>query len=218
MNTKYLNRAEAIRFMGLNGEPQGELLTLIEKCEKQVCEAALPSYTYKVFKTCELSELLVGNDIKMHLEGCGEVILFAATLGHQVDRLIKRFEIENITGAVIADAVATAFIEEYCKELDEILSEKFSEKHLTWRYGLGYGDFPIELQGEFVRLSEADKRIGLHVTDSCMLIPTKSVTAVVGISESPITKEKQSCVGCVMRDTCTFRKEGDHCGCQKASE
>lgn len=218
MNKKYIDREEALRFMSFKGEPDGELLCRIEKSEREVARLAVPAYTYKVFAVPEISHVLQGDDIKKHLAGCSSVIVFAATLGAEVDKYIKRCQVTDIASAMIADAVASAFIEKYCMECDECLAENFSPSYLTWRFSPGYGDFPIELQGEILRLADAERRLGLFATESSMLVPFKSVTAIIGVSAFSVSKENQNCATCHIKDTCVFRKEGDHCGCQSTSE
>lgn len=198
--------------MGYKSEPDGAFLSILEKCEKDVAASARPKYICKVLDSKDFGDFLVGQDIVRHIEGCRKVILFAATLGAGVDALIRKYQVGDMASALAADAVSSAFIEEYCKEIDLILAEKFEGSHLTWRFSPGYGDFPIELQGELIRVTDAYRKIGLGVTDSHMLSPSKSVTAVIGISDREISKERQSCAACKMADRCAFRREGAHCG------
>lgn len=212
MNEKYLNRSEALRYMGYRGEPEGAFLEVLEKCEKDVAAAARPKYICKVLDAGDFSDFLIGDDIVRHIEGCSQVILFAATLGVGVDALIRKYQVGDMTSALAADAVASAFTEEYCKEVDSLLAEKFEGAHLTWRFSPGYGDFPIELQDDFIKAVDAYRKIGLSVTESHMLSPSKSVTAVIGVSDREISKERQNCAACKMADRCAFRREGAHCG------
>ena len=214
---KYIDRNEALRFMGVKSAPEGRFLAIVEKCEREVAWLAAPRYTYKVFDKDALSGFLLGEDVKQHLEGCEKVIVFAATLGLEIDRYINRLQVLEIASAVAADAVASACIEGFCREADVLLAKEFSPLFLTWRFSPGYGDFPIELQGKLLSLIEADKKIGLHVTGSSMLLPVKSVTALIGVSDTPVKKEKQTCAACNMKDTCAFRKEGGHCGYKSTS-
>ncbi|MBE6562664.1 MAG: hypothetical protein E7660_02890 [Ruminococcaceae bacterium] len=214
---RYIDRGEALRFMGMKEAPEGRFLELLAECEREVARLAEPRYTYKVFDKDALSDVLLGEDIKEHLEGCEKVIVFAATLGLEIDRYINRLQVLEMASAVAADAVASACIEGFCREADAELSAAFAPLHLTWRFSPGYGDFPIELQRKLLTLIEADKRIGLHVTESCMLLPVKSVTAVIGVSDKPVKKDRQSCAVCKMKDTCAFRKEGEHCGYKSTS-
>ena len=45
----------------------------------------------------------------------------------------------------------------------------------------GYGEMPLSLSREIVDRLEATRRIGVAVTDSCLLVPSKSVTAICEI-------------------------------------
>ena len=83
---------------------------------------------------------------------------------------------------------------------------------MTFRFSPGYGDYPIELQKDFLRILDAQRKIGLTVNDNFMLVPTKSVTAVLGLSKNPIEQKKRGCAVCNMRDKCKYRRNGEHCG------
>lgn len=198
--------------MGYKSEPEGAFLSILEECERDVASSARPKYICKVLDVSDFGDFLVGDDIARHLEGCSKVILFAATLGAGVDALIRKYQVGNMTSALAADAVASAFVEEYCKEVDLILAEKFEGSYLTWRFSPGYGDFPIELQDDLIRVTDAYRKIGLGVTDSHMLSPSKSVTAIIGVSDREISRERQNCAVCKMADRCAFARKGAHCG------
>ena len=49
-------------------------------------------------------------------------------------------------------------------------------------------------------------------TDTCILVPRKSVTAVCGIADHPVTGTLAGCATCALRETCKRRKEGIPCG------
>ena len=65
---------------------------------------------------------------------------------------------------------------------------------------------------DFLTLLDAPRKIGLCATDSSILTPRKSVTAIIGLSNHPIEKPKKNCATCRMRDRCAFRKKEEHCG------
>ena len=86
----------------------------------------------------------------------------------------------------------------------------------NWRYSPGYGDLPLALQPEIVRVLAADKRLGMVATESNLLIPAKSVTAFVGLFDADanfdeISGVKASCDGCACRQNCTLRAAGTPC-------
>ncbi len=203
-------RTEALRYLGYKGAPDEVTVKLLERAENAFTEIR-PAHCWKVAEKGDCGMLLKGNDIKKHLEGCDRVIIFAATLGADADRLIRTAEITDMAYAVVLDAYASAFIEDYCDRCQSELQEKLGG-FFTWRYSPGYGDYPISAQADFIRFLSADKQIGLTATESHILIPRKSVTAVIGISENHQHKEKDGCESCNMCDRCNFRKEGKSCG------
>lgn len=217
-----LNRAEALRYMGYKDkEPDENVMNIIDECESVLLKAVKPRYTYKLFdiKTLEngisvlgTSLLFEGNDIKEHLKGCDKCILLCATVSAEADKIIRSYETIDMTKTVISDCLASAAVEEVCNKAEIEIKEKLPDYNFTWRFSPGYGDFPLTIQPEFLNVLDAQKRIGLNCTESLILIPRKSVTAVIGISKNPISKGKRGCVSCNMRDRCEYRKKGDHCG------
>ncbi len=120
-----------------------------------------------------------------NLEGCSEVWIFAATIGAAFDRQLARESLRSMTEAALMQAVGAAAIEAVCDGLNEELIRVVAEegKECVRRYSPGYGNFALENQkGVFALLNPA-KRIGLSLTDSLLMKPEKSVTALIGIKE-----------------------------------
>jgi len=138
-------------------------------------EAQTPRYVWKAVKTCTF---LQGSDIKNHIKDCDEIILFAATLGFEVDALIRQTEAFDMAGAVVLDALASEEIERVCNTVHTEIGAGYAR--ITKRFSPGYGDFPLDVQGELLAALDAQKKIGLYANDSNLLIPRKSVTAIVG--------------------------------------
>lgn len=216
-----LNRAEALRYMGYDGvSPDEKISALIDRCESELLRVIKPCYVYKVFDTehkenaVELKGAtlrLTGNSICEHLRGCTKCVLMAATVSAGADKVIRRLEAEDMTSAVITDFLASTAIEQVCDEAQAIITQELSGYNSTWRFSPGYGDLPLDIQGGFLDILDAPRRIGLNVTDTNILTPRKSVTAVIGLSTEEISKGRLSCEICNMRDKCQFRKRGIHC-------
>ncbi|MDO4618709.1 MAG: vitamin B12 dependent-methionine synthase activation domain-containing protein [Clostridia bacterium] len=130
-------------------------------------------------------------DLKKHLDGFEEVMVIAATLGVEADTIIRKCALIGTVNLSAAQAAGTAMIESY---LDTFGTHRFSP---------GYGDWDICDQQKIINLLDATKKIGITLTESMMMIPTKSVTAVMGIG-----KEQNSCHSCENCDKkdCEFRK------------
>ncbi len=204
MNTE----KEALRYLGYKGEPDEQTKAMLLRADNAMRNIP-PSSCHRVLEKSECEHLLVGNDIKKHLMGCERVIVFAATLGVDADRLIRAAEISDMAYATVLDAYASAYIEEYCDNCEAELSRY---GNLTWRYSPGYGDYPIALQSEYIKLLSADKQTGLTATENHILIPRKSVTAIMGITDKPRGEIKNKCDNCNMKDKCIIRKDGQSCG------
>lgn len=209
---KKLNRSEAVRYLGGAGiQLNYRMDVLMNECEKAVLEKAAPAFLY-IEKDLPCDELMGGNDIKAHLDGCEKAIVMCATIGSDIDKLIRVSQISDMAGAVVTDSLASVAIEQVCTGFDSIIAEKYSGYNMTFRFSPGYGDYPIEKQKIILQMLDAPKKIGLCSNDNFLLTPTKSVTAVLGLSKNPIERKKRGCAICNMKETCQFRRKGLHCG------
>lgn len=217
-----IDQKEALRYLGYVGnKPDENIQKILNECESNVLDIIDPRYVYKCFDiinnqdkivldNCKLE--LIGNDIVNHLKGCTKVILMCATLSINIDRFIRVTQITDMTKAIIIDSLASVAIEKICDNIQVDIMEEFRGYFQTYRYSPGYGDFPIEIQKDFLSALDAPKKIGLTSTDGCILTPKKSVTAVIGLSETQLRTEKRGCQSCNMKDTCIYREKGERCG------
>ena len=152
------------------------------------------------------------HDLAKLLEHSKECILMAATLGIEVDRQIALKQKVNMLDAVVIDACASVLIDKLCDELEaEIISKLKEGEYLTMRFSPGYGDVPLELSDEILEILMASKRIGLTLTKTHMLLPTKSITAIIGISNQKENRQK-TCGHCNLVTSCMYRRRGERCG------
>jgi hypothetical protein len=202
-------------------KPDDQIQEIIDNCEKELLNSITPAYYYSIFninhepnkvtlENCDLS--LIGEDISNHLKDCDKAILFCATLSHGPDKLIRINQVRDMTKSIIIDALASAAIEQICDLIQEEIKERFPSLYQTWRFSPGYGDLPLDIQKEFINVLSATKRAGISSTNTNMLIPSKSVTAIIGLSENIIPKQKRGCQVCSLRETCVYRLKGEHCG------
>lgn len=216
-----LNRNEALRYMGqADGRCDDKLKKVMETSEEKLLMAVKPRYVYKCFDFTEIKEgirvedtalVLYGEDIKKHLKGCEKLILMCATLSADVDRLIRITQINDMLSALALDCLASTAIEQLCDKVEFEIKEAFPGYEMTWRYGVGYGDLPISLQKDFLKVLNAQKQIGLNVTESNILTPRKSVTCIIGLSVNKIEPSKRGCAVCSLAGNCAYRKKGNHC-------
>ena len=211
------SRSEVWRYLGYRDrEPEPEIVRLAEDCLAELDDITPHSCVRRLPFSAKGRQLMVGelpiesDSLAAHLAGCREVFLFAATLGAQADRLLQRFEKLSMSRAVVMQACAAARIEAYCDEQQTELERAVAAEgvYLRARFSPGYGDCPLSCQRALLDILEADKRIGLTTTDSSMLVPTKSVTAFIGLTTDAGSCHIHRCETC-SKTNCPFRKEGE---------
>ena len=180
---------EILRYAGCK-EANDATLALMKDCLKKakevlsyrVCFCKLPVTV--AAGVCALGDLKFrSKDLAINLNGCDVAILFAATLGAPFDRLIAKHSHLSPSVAHMLDAIGTERIEALC---DAFCSDIEAETGapLKPRFSAGYGDLSIEAQRQIFALLGCEKQIGLTLTDSLIMAPSKSVTAIVGIPTS----------------------------------
>ena len=142
------------------------------------------------------------------LADCREAVLLAATLGADSERMLLREQTKDPTNALILDAVLSSAIEAVCDQLEAELRDKAVKDglFLTDRFSPGYGDMPIAQSKAICEVLNTGRTIGLTVSQSGILMPRKSVTAVMGVSGTAVQLRKKGCEGCSARQTCAFAR------------
>lgn len=213
-----VNKKEVYRYLGYRSqpkvEPTAELDQRIDDCLAVLQRTARPQCTYRRFPLVHDQNVLTFGSIttssrhlQKNLADCSYVYILAATLGIEVDRLIQRSEITHILDAAIYQAAGAAMIESYVDDINaQIKTEAQENGFFTHpRYSPGYGDFDLSYQKDVLSLIDAG-RIGIRLTDSCLMVPSKSVTAVIGCSSTSYDCKISGCLTCAQQD-CMMRKE-----------
>ncbi|MFT4106477.1 MAG: vitamin B12 dependent-methionine synthase activation domain-containing protein [Lacrimispora sp.] len=211
-----ISRREIRRYLGYGGNEGDETVNaLIEECLKELTAAASPKSISRVYPLRLLPDYEIdftvfqakSRNLSKNLKDCDQVILFAATLGAGVDVLLHKYTKLQMSKAVIMQAAAAAMIEEYCDEENRLLKQEYEAKglYLRPRFSPGYGDFPLESQRNITAVLETSKRVGIMLTDSLLMTPSKSVTAVMGVSKKPHLCDVKGCEACAKTD-CAYRR------------
>ena len=160
---------------------------ILDECGRIVFSEVTPKAVYskipiKITKeTVDFGFMKVwSQSLSDHMRGCNEAFVVAATLGVSVDRLVERYIRIFQAKALVCDAIGSALIEAFCDKLDKLL---ISKKETVTRFSPGYGDFDISYQKNIIEFLEADKKVGITLTDSMMMVPSKSVTAIIGLKK-----------------------------------
>ncbi|MHC5228680.1 methionine synthase [Enterococcus sp. LJL99] len=220
-----LNKKEILRYLGYKRKQ--ELTETIDKEIDQLIEEvqtiAHPRYTYLIFE-CQSKEteqeihvlgtdlILTGNSIYQHLKHAEKVVLLAATLGIEVERRIRYYSLTEMSKSVILDACCTEYVEKICDLAECQIEQEAEKENLTMnrRFSPGYGDLPLTIQPAFLAVLEADRRLGIQLSETLLMIPRKSVTAIIGLFDDPKLarpkRKKNTCVDCTMNQSCQYKR------------
>ena len=182
-------KKEILRYAGCAGKNTNgleQIEEVLDACLKEV----LPKLSYKVCymelpvsiaeDNCNFGCLQTkSKDLAKNLAGCEKMVLFAATIGVEIDRLIVKYGHVSPAKAVMLQAIGAERIEALCDAFcEELQGESY---HLRPRFSPGYGDLALEMQKDVFHILNCNKNIGLCLNDSLLMSPSKSVTAFVGI-------------------------------------
>ncbi len=208
-------REETFRYLGYGKrQPDGRTAALTDEVIRELEAKNSPKSIYREFP-CEVrgDHVRIGGlevesrSLSEHLLGCGRAVLLAATIGRGADMMIQKYSVSDMAKAAIAQAAGAAFIERYVDELEEGVREGAKKRGLSLRprFSPGYGDFPLECQKDIFAILECGKRIGMTLTEGNLMMPSKSVTAVIGLSK-PGREDGRGgkCEGCGL-EGCEYR-------------
>lgn len=225
-----VDHAEVMRYLGYRGqeltpELEGRMDGAIGHC----VEVAKPAGCVRVFDvegTGETSEgrpevrlagtalTLVGDSMREHMRGAVSVGVLAVTLGMGIDRELRRYAAtqESLEGMVF-DAAATALVERAADAAEASIVRAATDRGLytNFRFSPGYGDMPMETQPVLLSTLDAQRRLGITLTKTLLMTPTKSVTAVVGMFREPQESSHATCAGCPCFEFCSIRPTGRTC-------
>ena len=204
-------KSEIIRYAG---GADGETLDFaVEKCLTELlpkisCKACYDEFDVKSDgETLDFGFAKVKSQkLAKNLAGCRRVVIFAATLGIENDRYLQKCSLISPASALIAQSTGAAAIEDWCNKICEILASEKAPMYLRPRFSPGYGDLSLSIQKEIISVLDCNRKIGLTLTDSLMLTPTKSVTAFVGLCKNKENCNVIGCKACNLKN-CAFREK-----------
>ena len=206
-----IERGEVLRYLRIRGEAAGELDGELSRLEARLLETARPRLVWRVFALLPDGSLdgcaytPGGEDIRKLLRESGQVVLFAATLGAEAEALQRRAQSRSMREALLLDALGNAAIENVCDNFCADLAAAVAPRCLTERFSPGYGDLPLEDQRAFFQALDVTRRIGVTLTESLLMLPQKSVTALLGIAERPQPR-RGGCGECDKRESCVYKR------------
>lgn len=216
--TREITRSEALRYLGLgrSGTLDEEGLRLFDTCKAKLEESSVPRSVTKEVSVNVTDDMVMLGDtgikstgLARNLKCCTKAVLVAVTIGPACDRLVKRAQIKSNLEAAIYQALGAAAVEDYIDSVNDEIKERYKAQGLYCRprFSPGYGDLSLEHQKDWFRMLDITRNTGITLLDSLLMVPTKSVTAVIGLGTDKTGSFKHDCSNCNISDTCSFAAE-----------
>ena len=203
-----LNIPEALRYLGVQGAADDDLLRQLSALAEELQRRIQPRFIWRAAEVPQLS--LPGSMAAKMLADCHQAAVLVCTLGAEFDLWMKQLQARDMGRALLLDALGSAYVEAGCDTAEEAIRARFPGMYLTDRFSPGYGDLPLTVQPSLLAFAGAG-RIGVTVTESLLMNPQKSVSAIVGIADTPQPARVRGCAHCALNKTCQYRKVGSTC-------
>ncbi len=173
---------EVLRYAGL---PPHVMRPEAQAAIDEVCRIIQPRWVWKL-----TDRVFPGRLAQRFLYNAEHTAILCCTLGAAFDMHLRAWESRDMARAVLINAAGSAWVECGLDMAQAEIQDRFPAMRLTRRFSPGYGDLPLSLQHDLCRELDAARRLGVHVTESLLLNPVKSVTAIVGLIEGGERNEK----------------------------
>ena len=199
-----LDRQEIARYLGYGRTPMPpEVSALAETCMEELERTVIPRSLGRRMAVRRFTE--ASRDLAYQLRHCEEAVLYAITLGPQADLLLRRWSVRDMAKAAVGQAVCAAWLDQLAADYVEGLDLGAGE-YPTPPFSPGYGDLKLETQKEIFKQLDCTKRIGITLTEDMLMYPTKSVTALIGLTDEKEECHTGKCKQCTNTE-CEFRDE-----------
>lgn len=159
-------------------------------------ELARPDVTYRSTAFTGLTKTAIHGDglrletvnwtrLTARMTGVRELCCFAVTLGEPIDDRIRQLGKTAMVQALMLDAAASVLADLYAGQVQRQLTCYYDRRGLrsSVRFSPGYCDWPMkEGQAALIPFLKPDT-VGIRISDSGLMTPRKSITAVVIAAE-----------------------------------
>lgn len=209
-----VNEAEMKRYAGMPPKSEAIPASEIRSAANEARALTEPRGIWQIYSYLPESGTILGtppmtlqgSHIRRHLSKSYSVAVFAVTAGDAIGQASdEHFAKGEYTRGLLLAGAAAAITEQLADQVNDLIRREAarSGQKTAWRYSPGYGDWPVTQQAELVRLIGAEQ-IGVSVNSHSMLMPRKTVTAIIGLSACAQAPAPKRCSQCSLRN-CPFR-------------
>ena len=141
------------------------------------------------------------------MAGADHLYIALCTIGDGLEKRVEEMMKENPVAALALDGAGIAAIRKVSQRVEDIISADACELDLLlgMRTQPGQEGWPLEQQREVFKILSADQ-IGMHLTESCLMIPRKSVSFVIPRGKA-LSNSVVPCDFCSKQNRCEWRKD-----------
>jgi len=112
-----------------------------------------------------------------------DVVFLCGTLGAEFDAWQRRLAATSAADALLSQQIGLDAVERVMDEVEAEARAALAREGLRLlpRRSPGYGDLPLDLSREILARLDAGRRLGVFLTETNLLVPSKSVTAVCDV-------------------------------------
>lgn len=199
MNRLDIPMGEIYSFMGYrDNEPDSQTREMTEYLLEESMQFLRPQFKYLFFDGTLSSDFMqftlqgpagpvtfdAGKIICRQLRGASRFVVFVATAGtgyFQWTDAVKRRD--DMFQTYVMDSVGSQIVESVADYMETILQGELDAKgfHRTNRFSPGYCGWHVSEQPKLFSLFEEERPCGIELTESCLMLPVKSVSGVIGV-------------------------------------
>ena len=147
--------------------------------------------------------------IAQYIKNSINIAIFLVTIGDEIEKIAGELTSgkEPLQGYLL-DRIGSFAVESLAESIESKIRKDYSrlKMSVSRRYSPGYCDWPVEDQRILAKALDFSK-IGVSLTESCMMKPKKSISAIVAIADKRIfTESGSTCEICEKKD-CSYRRD-----------
>lgn len=146
--------------------------------------------------------------ITQYIKCSDYMIIFLVTIGERVEKIAGEMTSgKDPLQGYLLDRIGSFAVESLAESVEKKIRRDHSrtKKSVSRRYSPGYCDWPIEDQRILAGIVDFS-RIGVSLTEGYMMLPKKSISAIVGVGDSGIFTGSGSTCGICEKKDCLYRR------------